>query len=119
VNGVDGAWVRDGCRNEHHKVSTGRTIWELAHMDLLMSSGGFKKLYSAVRGFPVSGTRETGSVAAVGDAMARARGFYPKRARCLQTSAAMVRLLRRRGVDGHVVSDRADLRSIYDVLDEL
>lgn len=114
----------------------------LITIDLLIQLGGFPLLYRIVRRWPVSevnyaATREIERVRAAADKAGR---YYFKHARCLQRSALIACLLRRRGVpatmvigcrimpyEGHawvevggqVVSDKPEVQQFYQVLERV
>ncbi len=81
-----------------------RALMALFAFDLVLSFGGFGKLYRLVKRWSVRGvparaerTRE------VCDAVDRACTIYPKHALCLQRSAVTACLLRREGVDARMI----------------
>jgi transglutaminase superfamily protein len=120
-------------------VLTVGAYMELAYFELYLARGNFAALYEAVRAHPVA--KRTPDVLAPEDvsrAVDLACVFYPKEASCLQRSAAITCLLRRRGVraqlvlgaqlmpfkshawvevDELVVNDKPYMHEIYGVLD--
>jgi len=111
----------------------------LLAFDLLLKIGGFQKLIRKVERWPIAEPRTSNPeicrrVRAMVD---RAQMYYPKKAMCLQHSAVVTCLLRRRGVaaemvlaaqtfppkahawsevDGEVVDDKNSVKSAYRVL---
>jgi hypothetical protein len=77
----------------------------LAMADLIMRFGGFRRLHQTVRSWPVS--QKKGDMDAVIQAVCtsvdRAATYYPNHALCLQRSAVITCLLRRKGVPAEMV----------------
>jgi len=111
----------------------------LLAFDLLLKIGGFKKLIRKVEHWPTAEPRTTNPEICrrVRGMVDRAQMYYPKKAMCLQHSAVVTCLLRRRGVPaemvlaaqdfppkahawsevaGQVVNDKSAVRSEYRVL---
>ena len=111
----------------------------LLAFDLLLKVGGFKKLIRKVERWPTAEPRTTDPVLCrrVRGMVDRAQMYYPKKAMCLQHSAVVTCLLRRRGVPaemvlaaqdfppkahawaevaGEIVNDKSSVRSEYRVL---
>lgn len=111
----------------------------LLAFDLLLKVGGFKKLIGKVERWPTAEPRiaDPELCRRVRGMVDRAQMYYPKKAMCLQHSAVVTCLLRRRGVpaemvlaaqdfppkahawaevDGEVVNDKNSVRSEYRVL---
>lgn len=111
----------------------------LLTFDLLLKVGGFKKLIRKVESWPTAEPRTTDPEICrrVRGMVDRAQMYYPKKAMCLQHSAVVTCLLRRRGVPaemvlaaqdfppkahawaevaGAVVNDKNSVRSEYRVL---
>lgn len=114
----------------------------LLAFDLLLKFGGFQRLIKKVEGWPVAEprTRNSEMCRRVRGMVDRAQMYYPKKAMCLQHSAVVTCLLRRRGVPaqmvlaaqdfppkahawaevaGEVVNDRNSVKSEYRVLKRL
>ena len=72
--------------------------------ELFMSNHNLAGLYHHIKTFP--SREEKASLTATSSvchALEVACAFYPKRTLCLQRSATLVKLLRRRGVDAHMM----------------
>ena len=113
--------------------------WALVAMDAL-SLFGFRPLYDVLRRMPVGQAPPSNSVAALASAVDEASIWYFKRVLCLQRSAALMALLRLRGiparlvigfrpvpldshawveVEGRIVNDRPQYKRFYTVLDTI
>jgi hypothetical protein len=121
------------------RVLVTRCVWRLLRVDLDLRLRGFAHVYEAVaRHRTRAVTYQEGIVAAVCRAMDRANTIYPRRALCLQRSAAAVCVLRDHGVaaelvigarkhpfrahawveaDGVVVNDKRGVKDYYVELD--
>jgi hypothetical protein len=78
----------------------------LALFDVILSCRSLETLCSVVRSWRVKAPRpasDATAVAQVSRAVERACVWYPKKALCLQRSAVTTCLLRRRGIDAHMV----------------
>ena len=77
----------------------------LLAFDLLLKFAGFQSLLKRVEGWPTAEPRTTdGEVCRrVRGMVDRAQMYYPKKAMCLQHSAVVTCLLRRRGVPAEMV----------------
>jgi hypothetical protein len=77
----------------------------LVLVDVLMKFGGFRRLHTLVRGFPVRRRTRDDARAAhrICGAVDRAASYYVKRAWCLQRSATAVCLLRLAGYPAELV----------------
>jgi hypothetical protein len=75
----------------------------IAH-DVFMARRDLTALHRQIKSFPVR-TMEphAGAIELVSRALDVACAFYPKQALCLQRSAVLVKILRRRGVPAHMV----------------
>jgi hypothetical protein len=114
----------------------------LLAFDLLLKVGGFQRLIKKVEHWPIASPRTSDhdTCQRVRGMVDRAQMYYPKKAMCLQHSAVMTCLLRRRGVPaemvlaaqdfppkahawaevaGEVVNDRSSVKSQYRVLKRL
>ena len=114
----------------------------LLAFDLLLKFGGFKRLIRKVEHWPIGTPRtpDRDICRRVRGMVDRAQMYYPKKAMCLQHSAVVTCLLRRRGVaaemvlaaqdfppkahawaevDGEVVNDHSSVKSEYCVLKRL
>jgi hypothetical protein len=75
----------------------------VAH-DFFVSRHGLSALHHQIKSFPLSTTsRGVASTELTSHALDIACVFYPKRALCLQRSAVLVKMLRRRGVPARMV----------------
>ncbi|HUP03773.1 MAG TPA: lasso peptide biosynthesis B2 protein [Bryobacteraceae bacterium] len=83
---------------------TARALWRLALYDVRLTLRGFRAVYRDMerRGEP-SGSGDAEWEREVCEAVALASSLYWKPVQCLQRSAAIASLLRRRGVDAQVV----------------
>lgn len=111
----------------------------LLAFDLLLKFGGFQTLIRKVACWPIAQPRTANREIClrVRGMVDRAQMYYPKKARCLQHSAVMTCLLRRRGVPaemvlaaqtfppkahawtevaGEVINDRSSVKNEYRVL---
>lgn len=111
----------------------------LLAFDLLLKLGGFKRLIRKVERWPIASPRTTDREICrrIRGMVDRAQMYYPKKAMCLQHSAVVTCLLRRRGipaemvlaaqdfppkahawaeVSGEVVNDQKSVKSEYRVL---
>ena len=117
-----------------------RALVSMVAFDLVLSMGGFGKLYRIVKGWPVRLVpTKSERVREVCDAVDRACTIYPKHALCLQRSAVAACLLRREGfgarmiigcrklpfighawveIDEKVVNDGALVKHLYAQLDQ-
>lgn len=77
----------------------------LLAFDLLLKFGGFESLIRKVAHWPITGPRKTDleTCRRVRAMVDRAQMYYPKKAMCLQHSAVMTCLLRRRGVPAEMI----------------
>jgi hypothetical protein len=114
----------------------------LLAFDLLLKFGGFQRLIRKVEQWPIASARtpDRDTCRRVRGMVNRAQMYYPKKAMCLQHSAVVTCLLRRRGVPaemvlaaqdfppqahawaevaGEVVNDRSSVKSQYSVLKRL
>jgi hypothetical protein len=111
----------------------------LLYFDWLMRFGGFERVQKVVREHKVGSTSMASQSAQdLAHAVDLACVFYFKRVLCLQRSAALASLLRRRGIDaemiigvqllpflshawvevgGHVINDKPYIEQIFQVLD--
>jgi hypothetical protein len=111
----------------------------LTRHDLFMLSHSFEALHRQVREYPTRGTqRDAAQFEQLRRAVDIACALYPKRVLCLQRSAVLVKVLRRRGVaakmvigaqklpfkahawvevDGRVINDRLVSRELFLVLE--
>jgi hypothetical protein len=81
-----------------------RALWELARYDLLNCAFGFRRIQrQAARQRVASYAPHADAEVLVCDAVSLAACFYWKPVRCLQRSVAVMRLLRRCGIDGRLV----------------
>lgn len=84
-----------------------RTLQALVYLlfcDIVMFVGGFGALYTQVRRCPTSARpTASGETERICSAVAQACSWYPKRALCLQRSAALTCLLRYQGVPAELV----------------
>jgi hypothetical protein len=73
--------------------------------DYFMSRHTFGQLHERIKHLPVrsEANPQSISVEAVNGALELACCFYPKRALCLQRSAVLTAMLRRRGIGAHLV----------------
>lgn len=71
--------------------------------DVFLSTHDLAALHLHIRRFPRSTRQCVLGTEAVSHALDIACAFYPKRALCLQRSAILVKMLRRRGVPAHLV----------------
>jgi hypothetical protein len=131
-------------RQPDRPVATGDLLQALLAMlvfDLVLSLGGFKRLYRVVERWAVKPRpTDPAAIRRVCDAVDRACTIYPKHALCLLRSAVTSCLLRRHGVaarmvigcrklpfmghawvevDGCVVNDGPAVQQLYAVLDRL
>jgi hypothetical protein len=75
----------------------------VAH-DVFMSRNEFAALHEQIKRFPLRRSEPSDSTTQfVSGALDLACAFYPKRALCLQRSSVLVKMLRRRGVPGHMI----------------
>jgi hypothetical protein len=75
----------------------------VAH-DVFMSLNDLAGLHEQIRRFPKRATdSSTTATQLVSHALDLACAFYPKRALCLQRSAVLVKMLRRRGSTAHMI----------------
>ena len=114
----------------------------LLAFDLLLKFGGFQRLIRKVEHWPIASARtpDRDACRRVRSMVDRAQMYYPKKAMCLQHSAVVTCLLRRRGVPaemvlaaqdfppkahawaevaGEVVNDQSSVKSQYSVLKRL
>ena len=114
----------------------------LLAFDLLLKFGGFKRMITRIEQWPTAEPRTTDREMCrrVRGMVDRAQMYYPKKAMCLQHSAVVTCLLRRRGVPaelvlaaqdfppkahawaevaGEVVNDHSSVKSEYRVLKRL
>src|ERR1044071_8226314 len=79
----------------------------LLTFDLLLKFGGFQRLIRGVEHWPIASPRTTDPnlCRRVRGMVDRAQMYYPKKAMCLQHSAVVTCLLRRRGVPAEMVLD--------------
>lgn len=114
----------------------------LLTFDLLLKFGGFQRLIRRVEHWPIASPRTSDydTCQRVRGMVDRAQMYYPKKAMCLQHSAVVTCLLRRRGVAaemvlaaqdfppkahawaevaGEVVNDQSSVKSQYRVLKRL
>jgi hypothetical protein len=116
-----------------------RCVWRLMRVDVALQTRGFGHVYGAVARHRTRAVAwPDGIVTAVCRAVDRACTLYPRRALCLQRSAAAVFVLRDHGVaaalvigarkhpfrahawvevDGIVVNDKRGVKDYYDELD--
>ena len=76
---------------------------ELLRYDLTVSIFGYRSAHENLRTFAVAKQKCEGVEEAVGSAIAWAACFYFRPVRCLQSSVAVVRLLRRLGAPARLV----------------
>lgn len=84
---------------------TARAFGELIYIEMI-GLRGFQAVKRCVSRIKPSQTREpvpAAAIAPVVDAMETASAFYPKKPPCLQRSAVVTRMLRRRGVEAEMV----------------
>ena len=75
----------------------------IAH-DVFMSSSDLAALHRQIKGFSLRDAKpHNQETELVCHALDVACAFYPKQALCLQRSSVLVRMLRRRGVQAHMV----------------
>jgi hypothetical protein len=75
----------------------------IAH-DFFMYRHDLAALHCQIKNFPLSRTRESAAATELASrALDVACAFYPKRALCLQRSAVLVKMLRRRGLPAKMV----------------
>jgi Transglutaminase-like superfamily len=75
----------------------------VAH-DVFMSRNDLAGLHEQIRRFPKRATdSSTAATQLLSHALDLACAFYPKRALCLQRSAVLVKMLRRRGSAAHMI----------------
>ena len=114
----------------------------LLAFDLLLKFGGFQRLIRKVEHWPIASPRtpDRDTCRRVRGMVDRAQMYYPKKAMCLQHSAVVTCLLRRRGVPaemvlaaqdfppkahawaevaGQVINDHSSVKSQYSVLKRL
>src|SRR5688572_27184444 len=76
-------------------------------VDLVVRSGGFRRVHRLVERIPVRKVRALAEkpdvISIVNDAVDRAAVWYPRRMRCLPRSVVATWLLRRRGVEATFV----------------
>jgi hypothetical protein len=121
------------------RVLVGRCVWRLMRVDVMLQARGFGHVYETVaRHRTRAVVWPDGIVTAVCHAVDRACTLYPRRALCLQRSAAAVCVLRDHGVaaslvigarkhsfrahawvevDDDVVNDKRGVKDFYDELD--
>lgn len=81
-----------------------QALWELLRYDVVIKALGFRRIHHALAGMRPRGAKTAPDMErAVCQAMKWALSLYWKPALCLQRSVAAARLLRRYGVDAHVV----------------
>jgi hypothetical protein len=103
--------TRDPAKSATHTASAprgpalvARSVWQLLRVDLELSLRGFGHLYRSVADHPTKRVScEERTVAAVCRAIDHACALYPRRALCLQRSAATTRLLRDYGAPAMLV----------------
>lgn len=97
----------EGTRTRDARVGRVDVLRALAAMllfDMVLTFGGFGKLYRAVKGLPVRPRpAKAERIGAVCDAVDRATAIYPKHALCLQRSAVAACLLRSEGHDARMI----------------
>lgn len=86
-------------------TSAGLAFLGLLTADAIMKLAGFKRLYRTVKWWPLAqaAADDQSTIANVCAAVDRAAIYYPKQALCLQRSAVLTCLLRRRGVKAQMV----------------
>lgn len=119
-------------------------LWLLIRFDLVASFKKFSGIHQIIRNCPLGaggGPKSTEMIVTdVHSALQRACGYYPKTAACLQRSAALTWMLRKRGLsaqvvigvmkfpfkshawvelDGKVLNDGQRIREMYITLDRL
>jgi hypothetical protein len=87
------------------KRETFSAFWALLAFDLLLKLAGFQYLIAKVESWPTAEPRTTELEICrrVRSMVDRAQMYYPKKAMCLQHSAVVTCLLRRRGVPAEMV----------------
>jgi hypothetical protein len=133
------ATLAKGRKGDIGSVDLFRALAAMFAFDLVLSLGGFGRLYRLVRSWPVrSVPARSERIRQVCDAVDRACTIYPKHALCLQRSAVAACLLRREGfgakmiigcrklpfmghawveVDDKVVNDGVQVKHLYTQLD--
>jgi hypothetical protein len=112
---------------------------ELIAHDIFMARHDFASLHCRVKAFPLRKVAsESHAIETVSSSLDIACAFYPKQALCLQRSAVLVKMLRRKGVaarmiigaqklpfkahawvevDGNIINDRLAAREKFLVLE--
>jgi hypothetical protein len=137
--GTDETWIVKDEECHHGRLETLVALLSLTAFDVLLRIAGFDRLVSLVEEYQTAAPRTNDSaiIARTNASVNRAQMYYPKKALCLQRSAVLTVLLRRKGVraemvlaardfpvqghawvevGGQVVNDKPSVQADYSVL---